>query len=567
MSLETITSGHGETQQSVPSHRYRIARRWQLVSLPIAGLVLLPLLVIFSGWLHPESEIWRHLAETILADLVINTIILLLGVMFGVLFLGVSLAWLTSMCRFPGQRFFDWALMLPLALPAYVLAFVFLGLLDFSGPVQGQLRTWFGPSFWFPAVRSTGGVIVVMVLVLYPYVYMLARSAFLTQGRGTLDAARILGLGPWATFFRVTLPMARPAIVAGTSLALMETLADFGTVAIFNYDTFTTAIYKAWFGLFNLQAASQLASLLLLFVALTLFSERRLRGRARYDENTRGGRPVRIVLNGRNAWLATLFAGLIFSFAFLFPLIQLAFWSWEIITEDLDKRYLTLVANTVTLGISAAFVTIIGAMLLAFARRYSRNTITRSATTIGTLGYALPGSVLAVGIMLTFTGIDNFLQSMLRGFGVDAAGPILTGTIAALLLAYLVRFLAVAFGPIDSSLERIRSSLPEAARSLGAKPVMVLRRVYLPLLSPGILSAMLLVTVDVMKEMPATLLLRPFGWDTLAVRIYEMTSEGEWERAALPAITLVLAGLLPVILLVIRSSKSTTVAASTKTTQ
>ena len=565
MSSDSTTAGHGEPLQH--SKRFRIARRWQLVSLPIAGLVLLPLLVIFSGWLHPESEIWRHLAETILADLVINTLILLLGVMFGVLLIGVSLAWLTSMCRFPGQRFFDWALMLPLALPAYVLAFVFLGLLDFSGPVQGQLRAWLGPTgFWFPAVRSTGGVIVVMVLVLYPYVYMLARSAFLTQGRGTLDAARILGLDPWATFFRVALPMARPAIVAGTSLALMETLADFGTVAIFNYDTFTTAIYKAWFGLFNLQAASQLASLLLLFVALTIYGERHLRGRAKFHENTRGGRPSRISLKGRNAWLASLFAGLIFSFAFLLPVIQLAMWCWEVISEDLDMRYLELVANTVLLGISAAVVTIIGAMLLAFARRYSRNTVTHSATTIATLGYALPGSVVAVGIMLTFTGVDNFLQSMLRGFGIDDPGPLLTGTIAALLLAYLVRFLAVAFGPIDSSLERIRHSLPEAARSLGATPAMVLTRVYLPLLSPGMLSAMLLVTVDVMKEMPATLLLRPFGWDTLAVRIYEMTSEGEWERAALPAITLVLAGLLPVMLLVLRSRKSVTVADNRETT-
>jgi len=450
--------------------------------------------------------------------------------------------------------------MLPLALPAYVLAFVFLGLFDFAGPVQGQLRDWFGPrGYWFPEVRSTGGVILVMVLVLYPYVYMLARTAFLTQGRGTLDAARILGLGPWGTFFRVALPMARPAIVAGTALALMETLADFGTVAVFNYDTFTTAIYKAWFGLFNLQAASQLASLLLLFVAATLLFERRFRGRARYAESSRGGRPRRIPLHGWRAALATGFATLVFTAAFALPLVQLAVWSWDIVRDDLDSRYLDLVANTLLLGISAAFVTVTGALLLAFARRYQRNGLTAPAVNIATLGYALPGSVLAVGIMLTFTGVDNFLQSLARGFGIDNLGPVMTGTIAALLLAYLVRFLAVAYGPVESTLERIRDSLPEAARILGATPRQVLTRVFLPLLSPGILSAMLLVAVDVMKEMPATLLLRPFGWDTLAVRIYELTSEGEWERAALPAMTLVLAGLLPVILLVIRSARSANV--------
>jgi iron(III) transport system permease protein len=399
-----------------------------------------------------------------------------------------------------------------------------------------------------------------MVLVLYPYVYMLARTAFLTQGRGTLDAARILGLGPWGAFLRVALPMARPAIAAGTALALMETLADFGTVAVFNYDTFTTAIYKAWFGLFNLQAASQLASLLLLFVAMLLLVERRFRGRRGYAESSRGGRPTRFQLTGWRAWLASCFAALVFSVAFALPVLKLLAWSWDIVREDIDQRYLVLVENTLMLGISAAMVTVTGALLLAFARRYQRHGVTGPSISIATLGYALPGSVLAVGIMLTFTGIDNFFHSIARSIGFDDAAPVLTGTIAALLLAYLVRFLAVAFGPVESTLGRIRKSLPEAARILGASPRQVLQRVYLPLLSPGILSALLLVAVDVMKEMPATLLLRPFGWDTLAVRIYELTSEGEWQRAALPATTLVLVGLLPVILLVIRSSRTANLA-------
>jgi iron(III) transport system permease protein len=531
----------------------RFVRRhsWRLLSLPLALLVALPLMVLFSGWMQAENEVWQHLARTVLGDLVLNTLVLLGGVAVGVLLTGVGLAWLTAMCEFPGRRLFDWALMLPLAIPAYVLAFVALGLFDFSGPVQSALRDWFGRGgYWFPEVRSAGGVIAVMVLVLYPYVYMLSRAAFLTQGRGTLDAARILGLGPWGAFFRVALPMARPAIVAGASLALMETLADFGTVAVFNYDTFTTAIYKAWFGLFNLQAAAQLASLLLLFVAATLIAERRLRGRARFHESSRSSTARRFPLSGWRGWMATFACALVLLPAFVLPMGQLLAWAWQSVGAELDGRYLDLVVNTLSLGASAGLVTVSGALLLAFARRYGKDGLTRGAVRTATLGYALPGSVLAVGVMLSFTGIDNFLRSLLHAASLDYQGQLLTGSIAALLLAYLVRFLAVAFGPVDSGLERIRPSLSEAARSLGAASRELLRRVYLPLLRPGLLTALLLVMVDVMKEMPATLLLRPFGWDTLAVRIYELTSEGEWERAALPAVTLVLAGLLPVILLV-----------------
>jgi iron(III) transport system permease protein len=547
----------GKTEATISRWHLRhfVARqRWHLLSLPLAILVGLPLLVLFSAWLHSENAVWRHLAETVLGDLLINTLLLLAGVALGVLLLGVGFAWLTAMCQFPGQRFFDWALMLPLAMPAYVLAFVAIGLFDFSGPVQTTWRELFGHAgYGFPAVRSTGGVILVMVLVLYPYVYMLARAAFFTQRRGALEAARILGLSPWAAFRRVALPMARPAIVAGTALALMEALADFGTVAVFNYDTFTTAIYKAWFGLFNLQAAAQLASLLLLIVALTLTVERRLRGRARYHESSRSGPPARLVLRGWRGAAACAAAALVFALAFVLPLGQLLIWLWEVAAEDLNRRYADLLLNTLMLGISAALITVTAALLLAFARRRGGDALTRAAVRVATLGYALPGSVLAVGVMLAFTHLDHFLQPLAHRLGLDSGGPFLTGTLAALLLAYLVRFLAVAFGPIDSTLERIRPSLPEAARSLGASSRELLNRIYLPLLRPGLLTALLLVLVDVMKEMPATLLLRPFGWDTLAVRIYEMTSEGEWERAALPAMTLVLISLLPVIILVRRS--------------
>ena len=538
--------------QSAASTKLRF---WHLTTLAIAAMVALPLLVVFSGWLHPENSVWQHLAQTVLADLVINTLVLQAGVATGVLVLGVGLAWLTTMTEFPGRRWFDWALMLPLAVPAYVLAFVVLGLFDFSGPLQTQLREWFGNDVSLPQIRSAGGVITVMSLVLYPYVYMLARTAFLSQSHHTLDAARMLGQGSWGSFFRISLPMARPAIVAGLSLAMMETLADFGTVAVFNYDTFTTAIYKAWFGLFNLQAASQLASLLLLFVALALYMERYMRGRARYHQSQQGEFCYR--LRGWRAVGASFVAGLVLFLAFVLPVIQLCLWSYEIIAADLDRRYLDLLWHTLLLGGLAMMLTITGALLLAFARRANarkKDLLIDNAVTVATLGYALPGSVLAVGVMLAVTGIDNVIGAFWQVLTGVEVGQLLGGTVVALLIAYMVRFLAVAFGPIESSLQRIRPSLAESARSLGAENLRIFRAIYLPLLRPGLLTAALLVLVDVMKEMPATLLLRPFGWDTLAVRIFEMTSEGEWQRAALPAITLILIGLVPVILLVRKSA-------------
>ncbi len=529
-------------------------RLWRLASFTVAGVVAAPILVIALAWLAPAGDVWRHLVHTVLGELLRHTVVLMLGVGVGVFVLGAGLAWLIAMCEFPGRRFFDWALMLPLAMPAYVLAFVAVALLDFSGPVQGAWRALFGRAAWFPPIRSAGGVIGVMVLAFYPYVYMLARGAFLAHGRRMLETGRVYGLTPWAAFARVALPMARPALAAGVALALMETLADFGAVAVFNYDTFTTAIYKAWQGLFSLPAAAQLASLLLLFVALALIGEQRLRGRARYHVASRPGREERYRLAGVRAWLATAACVLVLLLAFVIPVGQLLRWVWSAARTDLDARYLRFFFNTVSLGALAAAATTFCAVLLAYTYRLKPDRWVAGAVRFATLGYALPGSVLAVGIMLSFVWFDQHLARMLHAvFGV-AAGPLLTGTLVALLLAYGVRFMAVAYGPVDSSFERIKPSLWQAARTLGASNREILWRVSIPLLRGGLLSAGLLVFVEVMKEMPATLLLRPFGWDTLATRVFEMTSEGQWERAALPALTLVLAGFIPVIMLVRRSA-------------
>ncbi|NNN23045.1 MULTISPECIES: ABC transporter permease [Pseudomonas] len=530
--------------------------RWTSITFVVAALVLLPISVLLLSWAEIDREIWSHLWETQMTRLLGNTLVLVAGVGVGVTVLGVSLAWLTSLCEFPGRRWLDWALMLPFAVPAYVLAFVFVGLLDFSGPVQTLLREWFGSGLRLPRVRSTGGVITVLVLVFYPYVYLLARTAFLAQGRGLTEAARVLGLSPLAAFWRVALPMARPAIGAGLALAIMETLADFGTVSVFNFDTFTTAVYKTWYGFYSLSSATQLASLLLLFVMLVLLGERYSRGRSGVpNERPRGAALYR--LRGWKALAASAWCLLVFACAFVIPVLQLVVWVWQKGRFDLDERYWGLILHSLYLGGFAALITVAVALLLAFARRLSPTPAVRSAIGISNLGYALPGSVLAVAIMLAFSWLDNHAVIPLSSALGGAGKPLLLGSLGALLVAYLIRFMAVAYSPLEGALARIRPSLPEASRSLGVGGTGLFFRVYLPLLVPGALSAALLVFVDVLKEMPATLLMRPFGWDTLAVRVFEMTSEGEWARAALPALTLVLVGLFPVIGLIRRSARPT----------
>jgi iron(III) transport system permease protein len=527
-------------------------RGWRLASLTIALMAATPILVVFGFWLQPAGDVWRHFAETALIELIGHTAVLVVGVGLGTLVLGTALAWLVGTCDFPGRRVFDWALMLPLAMPAYVFAFVYAGLLDYSGPVQ---TWWRGLGYTgFPSVRSGAGVVTVMVLAFYPYVYMLARAAFLAHGRTALETGRVFGLTPWRAFWRAALPMARPALATGAAIAVMEALADFGTVAIFNYDTFTTAIYKAWQGMFSLSAAAQLASLLLLFVGVALYAERRLRFGARYEMTLKPVREQsRYRLTGWCGWAVTGFALLVLLLAFVVPVGQLLAWAYQSAARDLDARYAGFLLHTLALAGIAALLTTLLALLLAYAYRLKPDRVTRSAVRFATLGYALPGSVLAVGIMVSFVSVDNALIDLTQNLFGRSAGPVLAGSVLALILAYAVRFLAVAHGPVDNGFERIRPSLWLAARSLGAGNWEIIRRVSLPLLRTSLLTAMLLVFVEVMKEMPATLLLRPFGWDTLATRIFEMTSEGEWQRAALPAVTLVLAGLIPVMLLMRRA--------------
>ncbi len=528
---------------------------WQWLTGVIALLVLTPITVLALAWLDPAWEIWQHLQETLLARLLINTATLVVGVTGGTLLLGVSLAWLTGACEFPGRRHLSWALLLPLAMPTYVLTFVFLGLFDYTGPVQTQLRSWFGRGIWMPEMRSAGGVVLVMSLALYPYVYLLARNAFRTQGKRALEAAESLGCSPLEGFFRVVLPMARPWIAGGATLVLMEALADFGAVSIFNYDTFTTAIYKAWFGFFSLPAAAQLSSLLVALVFVLIVVEQRLRKRMRYAQSRLAPQAERIVLQGGKRWLACGYCWLILLIAFLLPALQLLRWSLEIFHAEFDSRYLGLLGHSLLLALISAVLIAAVALLLSYAGRRHPGRLTQGLIRTSTLGYALPGTVLAVGIFIPLAWLDNQIIDFARDHLGSEMLPLLQGTIAIMLLAYLIRFMAAGFKAIDSAMHRVTSSIDEASRLMGLRGVKLLARVHLPMLRGGIFTALTLVFVDVMKEMPITLMTRPFGWDTLSVKIFELTSEGEWERAALPALTLLLSGLIPIILLMRQSDK------------
>ncbi len=539
-----------------PPYFFRTILSWRFIPVLVAVLVLIPVGTVLLSFLTPTGDVWQHLVETILPRLLINTFWLTLGVAVGSALLGVSLAWFTAVCEFPGRKIFSWGLLLPLAIPAYVMAFVTLGLFDFTGPVQTLLRSWLGPElFWFPNIRGRLGVIIVMTLAFYPYVYLLARNAFLTQGKRSLEAAQSLGLNRTQGFLKVAIPMARPWIASGVMLVLMETLADFGTVAVFNYDTFTTAIYKAWFSMFSLSAASQLASLLIVIVFVLIVMEQQFRSRMRYAETKQSSRIPRISLTGWRAWAVAGFASATLFFAFLLPITQLIIWTTYTFAEEFNQLYLGFVWHSLVLSGLAALLTCSVAVLVVYSARRHTDAVTRVAVRIATIGYALPGVVLAVGIFVPLAWLDNWLSEIAMQLFHIETGLLIQGTLAVMLIAYITRFLAVGHNPIDSAMQRITFSIDEASMGLGLNGWSMLKRVHLPILKGGIFTAVTLVFVDVMKEMPITLMTRPFGWDTLAVRIFEMTSEGEWEQAALPAVALVLAGLIPIVLLTRQAEK------------
>ncbi|MFN3985392.1 MAG: ABC transporter permease [Rhodocyclaceae bacterium] len=514
----------------------------------------MPVLSVFSNVLvGGTSDTWSHMADTVLPEFIRNTLILCVVVGLGVSSIGVTTAWLTTMLDFPGRRFFEWALVLPLAMPAYVMAYVYTDFLQFVGPVQSTLRETFGwraGDYWFPDIRSVGGAAMMFTFVLYPYVYLLARAAFMERAAGMLEAGRSLGLGPWRCFFSVSLPLARPALVAGTALALMETLADFGTVSYFAVQTFTTGIYRAWFSLGDRTAAAQLSALLLLFVVVVLVLEHASRGRARFNNTSRQqAAPVPVRLRGLPGWVAAFACLMPLLFGFLLPaglLLQMALNEGD---AQFGPRFFHLARNSFVLAAVAAMLAVVLAVLLAYAARLSRSALPPVMNRIVGLGYAVPGSVIAVGVLIPVTRLDHALASGWQTLFGSNPGLILTGGIAALVYAYLTRFLAIALHTVESSLGKITPSMDDAARSLGYGKLATLGRVHVPILRGSLLTAGLLVFVDVMKELPATLVMRPFNFDTLATQAHTLAADERLAEASTAALTIVAVGLVPMILI------------------
>jgi iron(III) transport system permease protein len=510
-------------------------------------ICVLPLIPLVASWTNVEADLWSHLWQTELPELFSNTIVLILLVGSGSFLLGVGLAWLIVMYDFKGRNILQWGLMLPLAIPPYILAFVLLGFTDFGGPLQKLLFSMGLGIGWLPDMRNPFGVALVFTLTLYPYVYLLMRSALQRKGRSSYESARTLGYGKIAAFWRLVLPLSRPAWVAGLALVLMETLADFGAVSIFNYNTFTTAVYKSWYGFYSHNTAAQLACLLLLFVSLAVMAEKWGRGKGRYEQSGAALKQYRQELSGLWGLLAQIVAWSVFALGFVLPVIQLLVWAISSFEQHTEGT-IELLLNTVTLAIMAAVLTLVVAGVMVWSQRQKQTKARGVMSEFSQLGYAIPGTVLAVGIMMVLNVIDSWIADI-----VNEQSQWLATGLFALMLAYVIRFLRIGFGPLSSSMGQIKPSIVETAGILGAGKRERLFRVYIPLLRPGVLTALLLVFVEVMKELPATLILRTYGWDTLAIRIYELSSEGQWETTALPAIMLVAVGIIPVFLLIKKS--------------
>lgn len=526
----------------------------QAAALVTAALIAVPLLTVAASLLPGGGgETWAHLVDTVLPSYIFSTLYLCAGVGVGTVMIGTAAAWLVTMHDFPGRRVFEWALVLPLAVPTYVMAYTYTDLLQFVGPVQSWLRATFAltpGSYWFPDIRTLGGAVVIFTCVLYPYVYLLARSAFLERATGMLDVGRSLGLGPWRRFYSIALPLARPAIAAGAALALMETLADYGAVSYFGVQTFTTGIYRAWFSLGDREAAAQLAAALLGFVALLLLIERVSRGRARFDVtgNSHAAHP-NARLTGLRAVGAVLLCTVPLGAGFVVPatvLLHMAITSGD---AQFGERFIQLARNSFALAALAAILAVAIAVLLAYAARTARGSLPRHVNRLVGLGYALSGTVIAVGVLLPVTRLDTWLASSIMYLTGRSPGLLLTGGIAALVYAYLVRFLAVSLHTVEASMGKITTSMDDAARSLGHGAATTLLRVHLPILRGSLLTAGLLVFVEVMKELPATLVMRPFNFDTLATQAYTLASDERLTEASTAALAIVAVGVLPLILL------------------
>lgn len=536
--------------------RPRLARAeawWRAGSLLVSFLLFLPVAAIVYLAFTPSENVWPHLLATVLPGYLWNTAVLLAGVGALTFAIGTGTAWLVSTTDFPARSTLQWLLVLPLATPTYIIAYTYVEIFDYAGPVQTALREFFGwrtpADYWFPEIRSTGGAVFIMSAVLYPYVFMTARASFLRQSVSHLEVARTLGSSSWHAFFAVALPLARPAIAVGIGLAMLEALNDIGAVEYFGVRTLTLGIYSTWLSRNNLGGAAQIAVVMLVVVFALLWLEQHGRRRQSFHHIGRREPPVSPArLEGWRAWAATLACAAPVVLGFVIPVSVLVRFAARRL-DAVSENYATAVANTLTVAATAAAAAVVISLFLAYAHRLARSRAVRLAVGLSSLGYAIPGTVLAIGILVPLAAADNAVSGFFeRTFG-HATGLLLIGSLLPVAYGYVVRFLAISYGTLDSGLGRVTPNLDAAARTLGLSPFRTLIEVHLPLVRPAVVSAALLVFVDCMKELPATLILRPFNFDTLATMVYTLASLDQLEESALAALTIVAAGVVPVIVL------------------
>lgn len=547
------TASHNINTDAPPAKRPAMWG-WLLLVFPIVGLVLLPLLSILVMSFSASENIWTHLLSTILPRSIRDTILLMSGVGVLSLIIGTGTAWLVTMYEFKGRKIFDWALLLPLAMPTYMIAYCAVDLLEYSGPVQSSLRQLFGwenaLDYWFPNIATLPGAILVMALVLYPYVYLAARASFMQQSVCALEVARTLGCTPFQAFYKVGLPLARPALIAGLVLALMECLNDYGAVAYFGVETLTASVYSTWQERSNLGGAAQIASLMLFIIVALLYVERRARSEQKYYPTTGYTRQLPVSqLTGHWQFWAIVSCSLPVLLGFVVPLIVLLQASYQFIDFIFSATFWRAAGFSVFLASVTGVLAVSVALLLSYGKRVTAHPLLKPACSLAGTGYAIPGAILAIGILIPLATFDNFIHDLLfNNFGITT-GLLLSGSIYALLFAYLVRFLAISLGTIDAGFQKISPNLDGAARTLGQSSVGAFKMVLMPIMRPHIAAAALLVFVDTMKELPATLLLRPFNFDSLATLVFEFANREEFEEAGLAGLTIVAFGLVPLLLL------------------
>ena len=532
---------------------YSKKKLWLLFLLLISSIILSPILSILTEAFESTNDNWEHLKETLLLEYIYNSLFLTLGVSLGSLLLGIPTAWLTAVCSFPFKKTIVLMLILPMSMPAYIIAYTYTGLLDFSGPVQSELRNFTGwdyGDYYFPEIRSIGGAVIMLSLVLYPYVYLLARATFLRQSTNVMEVSRLLNSGPWESFLKIALPLSRPAIIVGLSLVIMETLADYGTVSYFGVSVFTTGIFRTWFGLGDYSSASKMAALLLVFIFFLVLAERSSRKKDKYY-NTVG--PERRIsgykLNGIKLFIVFLTCLLPIIFGFIIPTIQLSIWAYMTLKNSLDFNFTELFFNSVSLSVIASIVSLITAFLITYCQKILPMQTVQIIIRLASIGYALPGTIIAVGVIVPLAFIDHKIDTFFNTYLNISTGLIFSGTVVAIQFAYLVRFLSISISTVESGLEKIRPNMDKTSQSLGVSSEKTFIRIHLPILKISVLTSILLVFVDVIKELPATLILRPFNFNTLAVKAYELASDERLADASIPALAIVLAGLLPLLLI------------------